>query len=90
MAKLCWATAGCLLGGALTFAKIPGADTILSFVVTSITMGQENLTSNLDYSVEELFKNSLFSAVIRDISGKIMNKVKINGINTGKGNITSF
>ena len=79
------AAAGGFIGGALTFAKIPGADAISSFATTSITMGLENITSNSDYSTEEIIKNSLFSAAIGSISGKVMNKVKINGINAGRG-----
>ncbi len=79
------AAAGGFIGGALTFAKIPGADAISSFATTSITMGLENITSNSDYSPEEIIKNSLFSAAIGSISGKVMNKVKINGINAGRG-----
>ena len=79
------AAAGGFIGGALTFAKIPGADAISSFATTSITIGLENITLNSDYSPEEIIKNSLFSAAIGSISGKVMNKVKINGINAGRG-----
>ena len=78
---------GGAIGGAMLLTKIPGADAVSSFASTSISMGLENLTGDANHTTCEILTASSISSVIGEVSGTAMNKIKINGINKGRGSL---
>ncbi len=90
-------TVGGAIGGAITFATagIGGAFATMAgaflsgAAITSSTMVGENIAGDASHSFEDILISSLISGGISMASVGIMSKIKIPGLNAGKGSMST-
>lgn len=82
---------GGAIGGALTpFMGPVMTSTISGAVSSAIGMTLENLTGKASYSFGEVLFTTLLSASVSGITAGIFDKVKISGINKGRGSLSAI
>ena len=87
--------AGAVIGGAVGGALTPvlgpiSTATINGVVSTVVGMGLENVTGESNYSFGEIFTTSVFSGAFSGVTAGLIDKVKIPGITSGRGSLSSI
>ena len=84
-------TVGGAVGGMISFVTGGiGAPFISGFTINAGTMIGENISNNAGYSFSEIFFSSLLVGGISALSAGIMKKIRIPGLNSGRGNYTAI
>ena len=85
------AIVGGAIGGALTPILGPVSTATINGAVSSIVgMGLENITGESNYSFGEIFATSVFAGAFSGLTASIIDKVKIPGITSGRGSLSSI
>ena len=82
---------GGAIGGALTPFLGPVSTAFITGATSSIIgMGLENATGAANYSFGEIFFTSLTSGTVSGVTAGLFDKIKIPGISSGKGSLSSI
>ena len=85
------AIVGGAIGGALTPILGPVSTATINGAVSSfVGMGLENITGESNYSFGEMFTTSVFAGAFSGLTAAIIDKVKIPGITSGRGSLSSI
>jgi len=85
---------GGAIGGAITFA-LPGLGLGISGFISGFTteagaMLGTNITGETNYSIGQILTNSFFVGVFAGVSTKLMSKIRIPGVSSGRGSFSAI